>query len=492
MIEDFEALSKKFDGLLQTTLGSKHLINPYFRISKGTPEQIKKYFLLNSNIPRTLILIWNLLSIPLNICKLSLNIMLSIVLFKQYSSYNQKIENTQVLFLSHGTKGNLLNSKKDEFFDLMPQNVQSKKNLRCTVLYTNQSLFRFNTDNRLLDHKSEELTHILLPKFLRFSEHAKYITTTASFALRALLLSFRHYFDKPEVSRILICSIPWYFSRATYSNYLLSNRIKEVQIKSNLTVMFLTFEGHSFEQLLVDGLNQHGQKTSIFFYQHSPITPAHYGIKSFLTQLTFRITVLTTGVFYKEYFQTLSKLPRYEVVGTNKNKFLVSNRKIEMANKILYAPEGTNFATKDFIVLIKYIIEASPEYSHFLRLHPNTKLSLRLKYELNRLRKHANFLISSNDLDSDLANTSYLVYRSSAVGIESLKYDVLPIFYADTKFIGLNVLLSNDSAYRKAKNANELLSILKSSQSKLTKDQRLDLFNSYFSNINYKIFSDSI
>jgi hypothetical protein len=80
------------------------------------------------------------------------------------------------------------------------------------------------------------------------------------------------------------------------------------------------------------------------------------------------------------------------------------------------------------------------------------------------------------------------VYRSSAVGIESLKYDVLPIFYADTKFIGLNVLLSNDLAYRRAKNANELLSILKSRQSKLTKDQRLDLFNSYFSKINYKIF----
>jgi hypothetical protein len=159
-----------------------------------------------------------------------------------------------------------------------------------------------------------------------------------------------------------------------------------------------------------------------------------------------------------------------------------------MINKILYAPEGTNFAAKDFIDLIKYIMKASPEYSHFLRLHPDTKLSLRLKYKLNRLRKYDNFLISSNDLDSDLANTSYLVYRSSAVGIESLQYELLPIFYADTKFIGLNVLHSNDSAYLKAKDASELLSILKSRQNKLTKDQRSDLFNSYFSKINYKIF----
>ena len=109
MIQNFEALSKNFEVLLQTTLSPKHLINPYFRISKGTPEQTKKYSLLNSGIPRPVVLVWNLLSIPVNIFKLSLTLMLSLVLFRQNSIFKQKIENTEVLFLSHGTKGNLLN-----------------------------------------------------------------------------------------------------------------------------------------------------------------------------------------------------------------------------------------------------------------------------------------------------------------------------------------------------------------------------------------------
>ena len=492
MIQDFEALSEKLEALLQTSLGTKHLINPYFRISKGTPEQTEKYFLLNSNIPRPALLVWNLLSIPLNIFRLSTILMLSFMLFRQNSSFKQKIENTEVLFLSHGTKGNLLNREKDTFFDLMPQNFQSQKNLSCTILYTNQNLFRFRIDNRLLDHKNKELKHVLLPKFLRFTEHAKYVFTTSQLALRALLLSFRYYFEKPDLSRILICSIPWYFSRATYSNYSLLTMVKEVQVKNNLAAIFLTFEGHSFEQLIADGLNEDSQKTSIFFYQHSPIVSLHYGIRYFLIQLESKITVLTTGVFYTEYFQSLSKLPRYKVIGTNKSKLLASNRKIEMVNKIIYAPEGTNFATKDFVDLIKYIIKDSPAYLHFLRLHPDIKLNLRLKFELNRLRKYNNFSISGNDLESDLTSAKYLVYRSSAVGIESLKHDLLPIFYAEAKFSGLNVLMSNTSAYYKAQNPSEVLTILKSSQDLLSEDQRVALFDSFFSRINYDILSDAI
>jgi hypothetical protein len=374
----------------------------------------------------------------------------------------------------------------------MPQNFQRQKNLRCTVLYTNQNLFGFSIENRLLDHKDEDLRHILLPKFLRFSEHAKYVFTTTRFALNALLLSFRYYFEKPDLSRILTCSIHWYFSRATYSNYLLLNRLEEAQIRNNLDAIFLTFEGHSFEQLLIDGINEHSQKTNIFLYQHSPVTFLHYGIKSFLSQLKLKITVLTTGVFYKEYFQTLSKLPDYKIIGTNKSKFLADDRKLEKINKILYAPEGTNFATKDFVDLIKHIIKASPEYLHFLRLHPDIRLSLRIKMELGRLRKNDNFFISNNDLHSDLTDAKYLVYRSSAVGIESLDYDLLPIFYADRKFIGLNVLLSNVTAYHNAENSNEVLSILQSGQTKLSKDQRSKILNSYFSNIDYTIFSNAI
>ena len=289
MNQNFEELSKQFEDLLQNFLGYKHLINPFFRISKGTPEQTKKYFLLTSNIPRAAIMVWTFISIPLILLKFSMFIVMSFVFSRQNRIFQKKINNTQVLFLSHGTKGNLICSEKDTFFDLMPEVLQKLTNFKCAILYTNQDLFRFKTNNKMLGMKNKELAHILLPKFLPTGEYLKYISTTISFARRALILAIRRYFDSPDVSRILLCSLTWYFSRATYSNVLLLNRITEIQKHNDTSSIFLTFEGHSFEQLIVDGVVDQNLKTKIWFYQHSPIVPSHFGVKSFLNNCNSNI-----------------------------------------------------------------------------------------------------------------------------------------------------------------------------------------------------------
>lgn len=492
MIQDFEVFSKELDNILVNSLGNKCLINPYFRISKVTPEQTQKYSLLESKIPTIALLVWNLALIPVNVFKFLLTLTLSVIFFKQNSSFKQKIGNTQVVFLSHGTKSNLLDSKKDNYFDLLPNNFQNIKKFKCTLFYTNQSYFGFKRNSKLLDQKNPELMHILLPKFLPVGEHAKYVLMVGFQALRALKIGLRNFFEKPDTSRILLCSIPWYFSRATYTNFLLLNRLKEIQRKNVISALFLTFEGHSYEQLLVDEIIESGAETKIFLYQHSPIVPLHCGIKTFLSQCKSGLTVLTTGAFYSKYFQSISTIPSYKVIGTYKSSPHVIYENTENPNTIFYAPEGTNFATKDFVELIKYIIKYSPEYSHLLRLHPDINLNLRLKLELRSLRKYDNFFISSDALESDFTITKYLVYRSSAVGIESLKHDLLPIFYAEEKFDGLNVLIPNTVAYRKAQNPSEVLNILKSHHNKLSKDQRSNLFNSYFSKIDYKKFGEAI
>ena len=491
MNQNFEVLSKQFEELLQNSLGYKHLINPFFRISKSTPEQTKKYFLLDSNIPRVAIMVWTFISIPLILLKFSMFIIMSFVFSRQNRTFQKKIKDTQVLFLSHGTKGNLLCSEKDTFFDLMPEVIQKLTNLKCAILYTNQDLFRFKTNNKMLGMKNKELTHILLPKFLPMGEHIKYISTTISFARRSLNIAVRRYFDSPVVSRILICSIPWYFSRATYSNLLLLNRVIEIHKQNDTSSIFLTFEGHSFEQLIVDGVVGQNLKTKIWLYQHSPIVPSHFGVKSFLTNCNSHINVMTTGNFYINYFQSFSKNPNYNIFGTSKSRFLINEGINEAINKIVYAPEGTNHATKIFIDLIENINKKSAEHIHVLRLHPDIKLSLSLRLKIARLRKYKNFHVSTNNLHSDLMTANFLVYRSSAVGIESLKYDLLPIFYADPDHYGLNVLFSNAKAYCYAENFNELINILNANKKLLPKLERKSLFDLYFSEINYNTFKDT-
>jgi hypothetical protein len=486
MIQDFEALSKQFDALLNSRLGNKHLINPFFRISKGTPEQTKKYFMLNSGIPRPAILAWNLFLIPIIILKFSTILFLSLILSKQNLIFEQKKENTQVLFLSHGTKGNLLKTNEDAFFGLLPNYLSGQRNLRCTVLYTNQDMFKYKKNSKMLNHKNLDFDHVLLPKILPFHENFKYFLSSSRFALKALTLGLKSYSNNPKVSRILISSISSYFSRSTYSNYLLLNRVKQVKNSRNFSALFLTFEGHSFEQVIVEGMVSIPSKTDIFLYQHSPIVPFHYGVKSFLKNCNSTVTILTTGPFYTEYFKAISKLPSYITLGTNKGSTLGINSEQLKEKKIVYAPEGTNLATREFINLITDIVHKSIEFTHVLRLHPDLKLNKYLRLKLVRLRKLNNFVVSKSNLNSDLVNAQYLVFRSSAVGIESLKYRSTPIFYADNRLNGLNVLYASDKICMSAENPNELVAILKLGH-KIILDGSIDvLIKNYFLEVNYK------
>ncbi len=486
MIQDFETLSIKLEAVLQTSLGTKHLINPYFRISKGTPEQTKKYFLLSSKIPRLAILAWNLFLIPIFILKFGAILFLSLILYKQNSIFEQKNKNTQVLFLSHGTKGNLLKPNEDAFFGLLPNYLADQKNLRCTVLYTNQDKFKYKKNSKLLNHKNLDFYHILLPKILPFKENFKYFLSTSYLALKALILGLKSYSNDPEASRISISSISSYFCRSTYSNYLLLNRVKQIKNNKNFSSLFLTFEGHSFEQVIVEELVSIPPKTDIFLYQHSPIVPFHFGVKSYLKNCNSTVTILTTGPFYTEYFKAISQTPTYVTLGTNKSSTLGINLRVLKEKKIVYAPEGTNLATNEFIKLIAEIVHKSIEFKHVLRLHPDLKLDNYLRLKLFRLRKLDNFVISKSNLNLDLVNAEYLVFRSSAVGIESLKYRSTPIFYADNRLNGLNVLYANDKICMSVENSNELVTILKLGH-KIPPERITDvLVNNYFSEMNYK------
>ena len=77
------------------------------------------------------------------------------------------------------------------------------------------------------------------------------------------------------------------------------------------------------------------------------------------------------------------------------------------------------------------------------------------------------------------------------MGIESLKYDLLPIFYADPDLYGLNVLFSNTEAYRNAKNSKELINILNANQEILPELERKSIFDLYFSEIDYNNFRNT-
>ena len=163
------------------------------------------------------------------------------------------------------------------------------------------------------------------------------------------------------------------------------------------------------------------------------------------------------------------------------------NPKVSNQLSILFAPEGTNQATQDFTELILKLLNRYPRINFTLRLHPNLNKSLMTEYVLFRLKKYSNFTISKNSLEKDLAASKFVFYRSSAVGIEALKSNSVPVFYSGTNQGELDALcFSNDISVtmKSIKDFSKILTIDNRNENVQRK-----YFDALFSKLDYSILN---
>ena len=276
---NFKELSENLENILNENLGTEFLINPFFRISKATPEQMRPYFMVMQNLPRPVILLTILIQIPWYAIKLAIGLALSISFSHQYRGFDCNSHQQKNLFLSHGTPGNLSDQKKDRFFDILPEKISIHGQVPSTVVYTNQSNFGYKKDIKLLQQKNPSTSHVLLPKFLKFKENLDFISSVSFLASRCVYVGMSLYLRDSTRSKILLVSTSSFFTRRTYANYLLRERMREFFQSKQTVTFFLTFEGHSYEQMLIDDALKYNKDTLIYLYQHSPIVPYHFGIR---------------------------------------------------------------------------------------------------------------------------------------------------------------------------------------------------------------------
>ena len=415
-----------------------YLVNPYFRISKLTSEETKKYKFLLGKYPRETAIIFGLVSIPIHLVVLTTMSIMSLVLFYQHLVFQPKTKNLEFLFLSHAQKENINNKKSDQFFALMPEYLKKIGN-NVAIIYTNHSRIRYLNKNKLINQKSIGITRQIVPKFLKPHEHIYYLYLINKLSYQVIKKGFEVYFNEPLKSALLISSFVKFYSRSTYNNYLLGQRIEDYCVKTFTKSVFMTFEGKPYEQYVISRLQTNDPTLKIILYQHSPIVFGQTGVVNFLRKNHQKIIILTTGGIYKNYFRKISKIPRYYVIGSQKAGRKISSKKTKQ-HLLLFAPEGTNTATQDFIGLIFNLVNSYSDLKFILRLHPNLKKSLVTEYALFRLKRYSNFTISKNSLGEDLAVSKFVFYRSSAVGIEALKSKSIPVFYSGASQSELDAL----------------------------------------------------
>ena len=408
----------------------------------------------------------------------------SVPMSYQYMYISRATKNTEIVFLSHATEGNINSSTNDQYFALMPEYV-ALKNTKVTILYSNHKRIGYVKNYKKLVEKNPNTNVFLMPKFLRPRENIRYFVTVLTLSIKSMRLGLKRIFKSNYDARLLINASPYFLSRETYNNYLLKNRLNELQKKSSARKFVFTLEGYSYEQYAVDSLNKIDQSIRFIFYQHSPLVSGHVGIKHFVKQINFPVDILVSAKIYKEYLYEISSIPRYFLIGSQKFSPKISNFNEERKSSCLFAPEGTVFATLDFINLIYYLLKNKTSNSLILRLHPNLRSNLRLKRSIKKLKTYDNFHISKDDLQLDLEKSLYVLYRSSAVGVEALRYSAIPIFYGKSEerdLDPLNLVVENQfAAYSSTQVLNLLNSLNKVDGSAEIRSQHVQ----YFSEMRY-------
>jgi hypothetical protein len=473
------SIDQKLNNLLEDLGYEKYLVNPYFRISKSTPEQMKKYTDLNYGFKRLRIVCYLLVSLPISISKFAVFVILSFIFMHQARTFQDRNAKTDYLFLSHGIGQNVVQREIDQFFGSIPAYL-SKKNKDVSIIYTNHYLksYIFNLNLTLL--KNDGIFRNLLPKFLKPSENLSYLKTILNPSFICLIKGIKKLGSDPISAYLLIKGSISFYGRETYNNFLLMKRINLLVDENLPKFLVLTFEGHSYEQYLIENMSRNYPKINLVLYQHSPIVPDHYGIKSFLRSNKIEIVIMTTGKKYVEVFSEISTIPLYKLVGSSKvvkSEFKDNNN---LSNVVLFAPEGTKRATIDYIKLIRYLCDRQPNFNFRLRLHPHLRPGIVIKAQIKMLNLKRNFALSFNSLYTDLAHCKFVFYRSSAVGIESLMFNATPIFYGKLSEYGLNALNYGLVVQPLVDSPVEALNFLDSSTLPLSKNAKRNIFSQLF------------
>jgi hypothetical protein len=276
-----------------------------------------------------------------------------------------------------------------------------------------------------------------MPKFMGLADYVRYLRFISRAIAERVKLSrkYRHY-DNLKF-RIILHSILSLMKRETYSTYHLMLKCNLIQCNSSIDNIFLTLEGHGYEEEIIKQTSKKYPRTDIWLRQHSPISVAQIGVFNILKSVNKPVNVLTTGPAYSTLMKKYSINVRTFVIGTSKSRTVYKSIKTD--NAVLVAPEGTEKSTLDFLNFIHNLNENFNKFNFIFRIHPNLISNRRIKKQIRRNLSKVNFRLSFESLDKDLIQTSVTLYRGSAVAIESLSFNNLPIYLNFDDNLNLNV-----------------------------------------------------
>lgn len=480
------SISDRVEAALSQLNDNGYLVNPYLRIPKENKENLGKYKIAFKAKSTATYLIVLFTIYPLFLFTFFLKILIRSVFFiltrKKIEVENQEYFDN--LVLTHFVRNNQFTKNSDPFFGGLITNLE-QLNLKNICLYTNQ--MRKQPSRKLMKELSKESIY-LIPKLIPREYYLDYIVEVFRKSMKLLKVSIKGKLDKESNAFFYLIAAVKMFNRDTYVTYNLARTLIIYVQKYKIQNVFMTFEGHSFEQLIVDILKPHN--VNVYLVQHSPITENQKGVNYLLASADRYTNICVTGEIFVEYFiKHLKFNGNVFKIGTHKYRNN-TNSDIDKSKIILFAPEGK---LTNLISYIRFVLKLKKELTDYrikIRIHPNLRVPFYIKLFLRIYESRDIFKISEQSLESDLREAEFVVYRSSAVGIESLFYFCVPIYLLEKNNEGGDALLNYQGTKFCCSSTADVVNALH--LNKYDKNHHLSLGYLYFDKSNYTQLNNSL
>ena len=438
---------------------------PWLHIQRYHDQEIKKYDDLTIKFKETFVfkLIYLILQIfyRLNFSK---------CIFLKRDNINIKKYDT--IIVSHLINFNQLSLKRDFYF---PGIAERKNTFIILINHTRISRKKIEdqlpTNTILLSRKGSFLCNIkiLYKCILAFIDVNKEIVNEGKLESK-LLKKIRN-----EA-----------LSSSTFLNHLLKHEISNIIKKLRPLKIIFTYEGYSYERMIIAAAKEVSPKISCIGYQHAGVFQSQNIIyKSFSPKYDpdyIFCTGKVTADFCKKNIENKKIIIR--TIGTQKRVFVNMSKN---SFGCLVVPEGY---LSEVEILLKFCIKLAikePSIEYIFRLHPNITDNKKVNtYLKNKFKFYKNIKLSNDNLKNDLQNSKVVLYRGSTVSVQAGCLGILPIYLKNKSDITIDPLFDMGKNELKIKDISEFFNLYYGSGYEKYKEY----CQNYYSPLNKKILNE--
>ena len=221
------------------------------------------------------------------------------------------------------------------------------------------------------------------------------------------------------------------------ANLRLAKQVIEIIKITNPRIVLFTFEGHAWERVLNRAIKNYSKKILTAGYQFTVITKHQHSLFRPLKLGYNPDYIFTTGEITKKKFidKYRRKVVAIESIGSN--KFIKINKKKHLRSSVLIVPEAFESETKKMLQFSIDSANAFPNKKFIFRMHPMySKFSI-----LSKTILPENLIISKQNLNKDMEESRFLIFRGSAVVFQACMNNILPIYLKSKNELNFNPML---------------------------------------------------